>query len=405
MPRGKVLHIISDQYPYGKGEQFFDLEVKEFAQYFDQIVLYPLNKGEGIRDLPANIKVNDSLNNSDRTFGKKQFLAKLFLITRIIGFEFLRSKRKGFILKRLKQLAGSVIQCSSLADVFYQEVDSSQDNYYYSFWMNDGALLLSILKQQKRINQFDFRVNGFDIFDERHEGLYMPFRFYNYKHVRSVLVLSIEALNYLKEINYKPEKLRLSHYGVMKKGLNPFEKKEVIQIVSCSNMIPLKRIDKIIDGLSLLDDFQVKWTHFGDGVLRDRLVRKAKDLPKNIKVLFRGSVKNTEIMKLYENECINAFIHTSETEGLGMAIIEAQCYGIPAIVVGVGGVLDIVSDSKTGVVLNPTAEGKEVAEGIRTVLNGEMNTAAYRQVIQNHCMDIFDAVKNYRELGEHILKN
>ena len=54
------------------------------------------------------------------------------------------------------------------------------------------------------------------------------------------------------------------------------------------------------------------------------------------------------------------FIHTSETEGLGMSIIEAQGFGIPAVVLGVGGVVDIVNE-QTGIVLSPNATNQEIA--------------------------------------------
>jgi glycosyltransferase involved in cell wall biosynthesis len=173
------------------------------------------------------------------------------------------------------------------------------------------------------------------------------------------------------------------------------EASKEIQVVSCANVIPLKRIDKIIDGLALLTNFQVKWTHFGDGHLMDDIKAKASALPNNIQVDFRGNIPNKEILALYKSQSVNLFVHTSETEGLGMAIIEAQSFGIPAVVIGVGGVLDIVSE-KTGVVLSPESEGLEIAAAKRLVLEGQKNTQNYRDYIQKYCLNIFNAKRNYK---------
>lgn len=403
MASKKVLNIISDNFPHGTGEQFFEAEVKIMAGYFDEIVLFPLRASGELRDLPSNVKVNNVLSKTPREVSKTAVLSHFFLILKIVGFEWIRSKQRSYILKKMKRWASSIIQCNRLATDFAQSIDPKNENYFYSFWMNDGALLLSILKSKGKIDSFNFRVNGFDIFNERNDGNYMPFRYFNYKHVNTVFVLSREALNYLIDLNCYPEKLVLSHYGIFENGTNVLEDNGVIRVVSCANVIPLKRIDKIIDALAELKEFKLKWTHFGDGFLMDEIKGKAASLGDHVEVDFRGNVPNGEIIKTYENESVNLFMHTSETEGLGMAIIEAQSFGIPAVVIGVGGVLDIVSD-QTGAVLKPEAEGPDLADAMRTVLNGEKNTQAYRKSIQEACYGIFNAERNYKAQYQKIIE-
>ena len=48
-------------------------------------------------------------------------------------------------------------------------------------------------------------------------------------------------------------------------------------IVSCSNLIPLKRIDLIIHALSIVNTGkEIEWKHFGDGILRHELEKLAE---------------------------------------------------------------------------------------------------------------------------------
>ncbi len=402
MHKKKVLNIISNKFPYGLGEQFFEAEVTKMAECFDEVVLFPLDKDGELRNLPQNVFVNDVLNQVDKNLGEKQIFSCLWLIFKILGIELLKSNKRSFIFKKMKWWMTSIAYCKSLGVAYEQEIDKSKDNHHYSFWMNDGALLLSILKSKKKISGFDFRVNGYDIFEERHEGGYMPFRYFNYKNVNHVYILSTVALNHLKNIGYKTQKLTYAPYGIHTQGLNQIEESNTIQMVSCANMIPLKRIDKTIAALKLITDKNIHWTHFGEGHLREELEAQVKDLPSNISVDFKGHIPNTAIIDLYKNHSVNLFIHTSETEGLGMAIIEAQSFGIPAVVIGVGGVLDIVTN-ETGVVLQPDAQGPEIAKAIRKVIDGEMNSQNYRAVIQKQCMRVFDAEKNYAALYTEML--
>ena len=393
----KVLHIISEKYPFGKGEQFFDAEVKVLANHFDEIILFPLNKKGEQRNLPANVTINTVLAAGEKGSNRKKIGLQLPIILKILTIELRRSDKKMFILKKMRRWVSMISKSNQLATDFFNQIDNGQKNYFYSFWMNSGALLLAILKAKGKIDDFFFRVNGYDIFNERNEGNYLPFRYFNYKQVKHVFVLSQEALNYLKNLNCYSEKLVLNHYGIFDNGTNQLQQNLPIRIVSCANVIPLKRIDKIIHALSELTEFQVKWTHFGDGSLMETIRKQALQLPTNIEVDLRGNVFHSEIINTYEKESVNLFIHTSETEGLGMAIIEAQSYGIPAVVIGVGGVLDIVNE-KTGAVLAPTAEGKEIAQAIREVLKSEMNSNDYRKEIQESCYEKFQAERNYRQL-------
>lgn len=403
MQNKKTLNIISESFPFGTGEQFFEAEVIELSSHFDEIILFPLSQIGESRIIPANVKVNLALAATNKSISRWQKIKSLPLVFQILFHEARKSKKFSVIFKKRRTLISAIIQARHDAATFCQSVDfeSFNDNFFYSFWMNSGALLLAILKKQNKIEAFNFRVNGYDIYNERHEDNYLNFRYFNYQQVNQVFVLSTPAVSYLKALNLYPAKIRLNHYGIYDKGINPFSQSEEIQLVSCSNLIPLKRIDRLIDGLKHLSHKKVVWTHFGDGPLMGELKKKAEELSDNIQVDFRGNVNNELIIDMYRTTTIHAFLHTSETEGFGMAILEAQSFGIPAIVIGVGGVVDIVSN-QTGIVLSPKAEGKEIGEALKTLLGGALNTAPSRELIKTLILEKFDAQAKYRELAEKI---
>ena len=131
MSKKKVLNIISINFPYGLGEQFFEVEVSKMADFFDEVVIFPLERAEGIRKLPANVSVNDTLHKVVKTRSVKQVLSSLLLIFKIVGCEFIHSKRRGFILKKLKWWMSTIVYCKKLSQTYLSEVDTNHNNYHY----------------------------------------------------------------------------------------------------------------------------------------------------------------------------------------------------------------------------------------------------------------------------------
>ena len=320
----KKLSIISETFPFGGGEQFFLLEIQELAKHFDRIEIFPLIRiDEQQRSLPTNVSANFTLASKSQKIKFNHLLRSTGLICKILWQEFWQSSKKMMILKRIKFLTRSIVKNKLAGESFVKEIDPTYENYFYSFWMNDGALMLAILKDAKKIDDFCFRVNGYDIFDERHPGNYNPFQLFNFKKVKRVFVLSSPALNYLKAKKIAPEKLELCHYGFEDNGLTNFIKSDTCSIVSCGALIPLKQVSKIVSALNLLP-FHTVWRHFGDGPLMEIIQKECDQLPPHIQVHLMGNRPNTELIEFYQKNSVDLFIHTSETEGLGMSIIEAQ---------------------------------------------------------------------------------
>ncbi|OFY84459.1 MAG: hypothetical protein A3F72_13705 [Bacteroidetes bacterium RIFCSPLOWO2_12_FULL_35_15] len=399
----KSIYIISASYPFGKGEEFVRKELKELSKYFKKIYLFPLSAEGESRWMPANVELNLSLANTSRIIEKKEFFLNFLLIIRIFSLEFFNSKKRIFLLKNFRELANSILQTKILSRVFYKQVSDKENSFFYSIWMEDGALMLSILKDEKKINKFVFRMHGYDLFDERREGNYMPFRYYNFMNANKIFVLSKAGYNYLQSKTKFTTKLIINYSGIYDNGDNPFDPKEKFTIVSCSNVLKMKRLDKIIKTLSLLN-FPVNWIHIGDGCMLNEIKKMSLQLPEHINFDIKGYLPNEEILNFYKSVSINLFIHLSDSEGLGMAIVEAQSFGIPALAVNVGGVSEVVN-KKTGVLVDITTDEGIIADEILKIKNSNINTSEFRKDIKLFWRETFDARSNYKIFYDLIVRS
>lgn len=135
-----------------------------------------------------------------------------------------------------------------------------------------------------------------------------------------------------------------------------------LYLVSCSNLVPVKRIDKIIGILRCLQNFNVTWVHYGDGPLMNWLVNEIKTLPDNIKVYLKGNVPNKALMEEYKNNYFDLFVNLSDSEGLPVSIMEAMSFGIPCLATAVGGTPEIVENAYNGFLVDVNATPKAISD-------------------------------------------
>ena len=69
-------------------------------------------------------------------------------------------------------------------------------------------------------------------------------------------------------------------------------------------------------------------------------------------------------------QCADVFVHCSDHEGLGMAIMEAMGAGLPVVASRVGGVPDLVLEGETGFMIPPD-DVEKYAEKILLLLKND----------------------------------
>ncbi len=157
---------------------------------------------------------------------------------------------------------------------------------FYSYWQQDTTLGMAMNKNGFKMVT---RTHGYDLYDYRvSKGERQPFRKYMDDKLDAISFISKAGKNYYLS---RYEKSNSEKYSVDYIGSNgdisgSSNELESMQdhdhpfvIVSCSSMIPLKRIELIIASLAYFQskkpDISVKWIHFGDGELKETLTETA----------------------------------------------------------------------------------------------------------------------------------
>lgn len=377
------LLLFCSEFPYGTGEPFLETKIKGMAQHFKKVHIIPMNKkANKTRPLPYNVVAFEGLFLSPNRANFRTFFCNFFFIFHVLFIEFLQAKNKRFFFKNIRQFNSLFCQAIQKSEIIRQYFFKNKSESYvvYSFWMDDAALLCSILKKKGIIPDFVFRVHGFDLYSERWDGNYIPFQYFNMQQAKAIFTVSEFGCNYLKRKDIFPEKIFNSYLGVFDKGVNPFNPDDIFTIVSCSSIIPLKRVYLLVDALKNMT-FPIKWIHFGDGPLFEEIKTLAKELPSNVRYDLKGWWPNEDVIEFYKKESVNLFVLLSETEGLSYVLQEAASFGIPMLSTNAGGNSEIVSDN-TGILIDVNCSSKEIAELITNFKDGFKNTAEFRKKVR-----------------------
>lgn len=359
------LIILTVEWPYGKCETFFENEAP-YARNFDHIYCMPLYRDESKRSVPDSISIIEKELPSMFRSALETFIHKDFWNEVI---ELLKTKRFSFHnLKVLTVTSIDAIQRYKMLLSFIKTITSS-DITVYSYWMASDAVAVAWLKKRCNVS-FITRCHRFDLYEHDSTGDYIPYRHLVFNKVDKIFSISIDGKKYLsKTYSYlEPDKICVSKLGTNDWGVSPKgdSDREHITVVSCSNLIPVKRVDRMIDSL-MQSKTKINWVHFGDGIMRDNLEEKIKALPSNVSFTFMGAVKNNELMNWYANNHVDLFVNFSSSEGIPVSIMEAMSFGIPVIATDVGGTSEIVVDGVNGFLLNPDCTDCELLKKINEV--------------------------------------
>lgn len=249
------------------------------------------------------------------------------------------------------------------------------------------------------------RAHRYDLYEERNCDQYIPARKLLLKKLSRVYLISQDGYAYLasKFPEFK-EKMGISRLGTLDNGINNCENKRTyFRVVSCSNIVPVKRIDRIISVLSKVKTQRIEWVHFGWGEEGNKIIKMASEmLGESIKVVFKGRVENKVILEFYKNNAVNLFINLSDSEGIPVSIMEAMSFGIPCIATNVGGTSEIVVNEINGYLINDE-DDKYIASKVDCIasMNGE-SYKQFRAEARNTWEQKFNADKNYRAFVEEI---
>ncbi len=166
------------------------------------------------------------------------------------------------------------------------------------------------------------------------------------------------------------------------------------RILFVGRLVERKGVEYLIRAIPLVaEELEVKLDIVGDGELAPELRELSVRLGVKNRVNFAGRV-NEELLERYYQNC-NLFVlpaivdRKGDTEGLGMVLVEALSYGKPVIASAVGGIVDIVEDQKTGLLV-PEKDEKALAQAIVAILKNPARAEELASAGFQHIEKYFD---------------
>lgn len=166
-----------------------------------------------------------------------------------------------------------------------------------------------------------------------------------------------------------------------------------MQLMFAGRLVERKGVPYLLMATSILGrDLPVHLNIVGTGPDEPALRALAAELGIERQVTFHGFVTNEELETQYRN-CdvfvLPAVIDSKgDTEGLGVVVIDAMSHRRPVVASGVGGIVDLVIDGRTGLAI-PPADADALANALRRVLTEpglarQLGNAGYDHIQQNY---------------------
>jgi len=394
----KNLVCFTASFPYHNREAFFEAELKYLAKEFEHLYIIPMYN-PGINQIARNTPPNVTYLPPASPQGFRRIIKGLFNSSPVKQyFKDFINNRVYTNKRHLKNWINSFLVFRALFAETKKAIANlnEDDTLLYSYWAEAPLFTTNYFKKYRKA----IRMHGGDFYLNRNDN-YLPLRQEIYNNCDVLLPISEDIKSILiQHYRIDPQKIQLSYLGVSnpsyKINPTPTTNNRTLVLVSCSNAVALKQIDKIIAALHFFpENTDVVWHHFGDGPLLENLKQQARALPKHIQCEFHGWVKPQELLNFYEHTSIDWLINASKFEGVPVSIMEAMSYGIPVIATDVGATREIVNQ-QNGYLIPGTFEPEQLSRLI--LQTNSTDYANKRKNARKTWQEKFNADKNYLNL-------
>lgn len=276
---------------------------------------------------------------------------------------------------------------------------------FYTYWLDSATMGIGLAKKKYSEVKLISRAHGYDLYEERHSPHYIPFRLETLQGLNHLYLISEHGKEYItKRYPFLKGICSLSRLGVEEQEAPSKASSDgIFRIISCSHIVPVKRIHLIIFALrelGLSRSYQkIEWVHIGYGPLLEEMKNLAITfLPKNVKYKFLGLLTNSDVLSFYRHNPIDVFINVSSSEGIPVSIMETQSCGIPAIATAVGGTPEIVSE-KVGALISENPSPKEIAHVLGFFIDHPDVMQQMRLNSIANWSSLYNAKKNFKEFA------
>lgn len=299
------------------------------------------------------------------------------------------------------------------------------DAIYYSYWYFWKCYAVTREIGRYPGSRVITRTHEYDLYDYTSPSGYQPFKEAMDDKLDAVIFIAEHGRDYYLKKYDKASGLKYKLYRLGTK--DPFDlgnenapviqpdgtgagkdadaTKSGIRIVSCSSIIERKRVYRIAEALSLINDVNISWMHFGSGEQEEALKALCEEKlsqKENVNVELKGYIKNEDLHGFYKKNRIDLFISASSSEGNPVSVMEALSYGIPVIAPAICNFPNMIQDC--GILVSGECRAEELAEAVRKFAGMPDDDVRKMRSNARKCWEEkFDADKNNRKFVEEVI--
>ncbi len=210
--------MITNNYPYGKGEEFIETELDVIHSDFKEVIIISKNVvSKKKRIIPENIRSirynpKSTLREKISTILKIALAPSLFIHTIREEMNFIQPK---ISLRRLSIMTQDLIKAIRLSK-FVEKVlkqEELNDNYIlYSYWFDNSATAVSLIDPKPLVTRIS-RAHRGDLYMEESKYKYLSFQKMKLLKLDKVICISDHGKNYLESLYGKSDNCFVSRLG------------------------------------------------------------------------------------------------------------------------------------------------------------------------------------------------
>ncbi|MDO5700862.1 MAG: sugar transferase [Bowdeniella nasicola] len=376
------LVLFTNVFPFHRGEEYLEAEFPHLKEAFDHITIVPMMYREGMAityDAGPDVRVIAHEIPISVT-GKARYVARH--LPQILAERRLSplSETRGNPAKVAYDLyftARSLELWRLLREPLREAVGGTPTvAYAYRLYVSAYVAAEFASAPWSNVVRTVARAHRYDVLERRSPLGYLPQRRYLCETLDAIYPVSAEGLQELRESwPVYTQRFHLERLGV---GPNPPTNRSLsvpATLLSVSTYLPVKRLPAIADVVAHLvrHGCAVRWVHYGAGpdaeqeAFTDYLA--GLDLPADT-VELRGYLAHTQLLEVYASGEPTLMVNLSASEGVPVSLMEACAAGLPIVATAVGGNPELVHDADNGLIVSPDDDAAQVAQRIRSILEG-----------------------------------
>lgn len=383
------LILLTESYPLGALTEraFIEPELDALRRNFSRVILVPTVDRGDCCQLPQGVEVSRCI--VDSAYRRRKWL-RVLLAAKVNPLWLTDRPAYALAAASIAHAVGKMMRDLKL---------DPAETLGYSFWFDIQASALAMLSKRcglhfvSRAHRYDILLRGAARLRTLTVGL-------------SSGIWTVSEAGARKLVDDYPEvgeKIRTAYLGIDRPHTVAAAPQggKLVRIVSCSRVVPGKRVELNIRFVKALavsrPDWKFELTHIGGSPEDTASLTAMADAPHethgiltNFSFTSTGNLPNKEVLGLLATGGFDWYLLLSESEGLPVAMMEAMALGIPPIVTDVGGVTEAVDDD-CGIILPPDPDVQEMVLSLSPYLDSPVRRQRMAQASLNRMRERFDA--------------